>query len=43
MKDVINNFVIIPKLRKEVEQVDFSFKKWWQSTQGENENGSVMT
>ena len=25
---VINKFVILPKLRKEVGQVDFSFKKW---------------
>ena len=28
MKVVINKFVILPKLRKEVGQVDFSFKKW---------------
>ena len=27
-KVVINKFVILPKLRKEVGQVDFSFKKW---------------
>ena len=27
VKVVINKFVILPKLRKEVEQVDFSFKK----------------
>ena len=28
MKVVINIFAILPKLRKEVGQVDFSFKKW---------------
>ena len=28
MKVVINKFVILPKLGKEVRQVDFSFKKW---------------
>ena len=28
MKVVINKFVILPKLRKEVGQGDFSFKKW---------------
>ena len=27
MKVVINKFVILPKLGKEVRQVDFSFKK----------------
>ena len=27
MKVVINKFVILPRLRKEVGQVDFSFKK----------------
>ena len=29
MKVVINKSVILPKLRKELEQVDFSFKKWY--------------
>ena len=28
MKVVINKFAILPKLRKEVGEVDFSFKKW---------------
>ena len=28
MKVVINKFVILSKLRKEVERVNFSFKKW---------------
>ena len=27
-KIVINKFVILPKLRKEVGQEDFSFKEW---------------
>ena len=45
MKVVINKFVLLPKLRKEVGQVDFSFKEWGVAvhTQGMNENGSVMT
>ena len=28
MKVVINKFVILPKLRQEVGQVEFSLKKW---------------
>ena len=28
MKVVVNKFVILPKLRKEVGEGDFSFKKW---------------
>ena len=44
LKVVINKFVILPKPRKEVGLVDFHLRnEAWQSTQGKNENESVMT